>query len=271
MEIEEDLPTGFQSDKPLSKPLKSAIKVFLLSDDSFKTGPNLDGVLVKSEILKDEDQKLLQLVEFAQNGNPVIYRLFDDSKAQVKGALNLIHKKALLKQEVEVVKFVRNKKHLNTLNLGIPQVRSADEFKKVKSELSGLGISRSGSLKLWLDLAVTENFLNLEDYINMGFDGGLINLDQLAYQVGGFDPEGEENIFYGKQVKALIKLLEPSLKLLHKEKIPVLAYGSLALNDDLLSFLMESGVYGIAVEYVNTFSIQERLRLIERRIIRSRS
>ena len=227
--------------------------------------------MIDSKNIKDHDQKLLQLVEFASSSQQVIFKLFDDPSAPVRGSLNLIHKTDLLKQEVEIFQFARNKKHLANVSLAVPLTRSVEEFKKIKQSLLSLGVSRNSSLKLYLELSVAENFLNLEDYLEVGFDGALLNLDQLAYLVSGFDPEGQEAVFYNQQVKALEKLLQPALKLMHQEGVSSLAYGSLALHDDLLTFLMDHGVWAIACDYINSYSIHERLRLIERRIIRSRS
>jgi phosphoenolpyruvate synthase/pyruvate phosphate dikinase len=134
-----------------------------------------------------------------------------------------------------------------------------------------LGITRQGNLKLWVELSVPENFLNLEEYLEKGFDGVLINLDELTTRIGGFNPKSEEGIFYRKQVKAVLKLLEPALKLLHKEKILTVVTGELAIHDDVLDFLVEKGAYGISVDSTNFLSIHERLRLIEKRVIKLRS
>lgn len=249
---------------------KSAVKVFLQTDQSFRTELEADGAIIASDTNPDFDRKILQLTDSAQTlaGKPVIFKLTDNPEGQVRGALQLIHRPNLLRADVEAVKFARHKKHHANVGVCIPLVRSPEELARMKMELSGLGITRQGNLKLWVELSVPENFLNLDEYLDQGIDGVLINLDGLSVRVGGFDPEAEEGIFYAKQVKAVLKLLEPGLKLLHKEKIPAVAAGTLAIHDDVLDFLVGKGIYGISVDFANFLSIHERLRLVEKRVIK---
>ncbi len=275
-EADQLLPEEFKTEKLEQPKFKSVVKVFLQTDGSFKTDHDADGAIVNSidhSGINNADGKILHLVETAQSlsGKPVIFNLFDNPKSSIRGALQLIHRLQSLKDEVEVVKFARNKKHLANIGICIPFLRSAEELLRLKIELSSLGITRQGNLKLWVEFSVPENFLNLEEYLEKGIDGVLINLDELSVRIGGFDPQAEEGIFYSKQIKAVLKLLEPTMKILHKEKIPAIATGSLAIHDDVLDFLIERGIYGISVDFANFLSIHERLRLIEKRVIKSRS
>lgn len=273
--VGEIIPKGFAPQQTGSQKIRSTVKILLQADDSFRTEQDLDGVLISSAAGSDFDQKLLQLVEFATavSPNPAIFKLFDsrDKNLQVRGALNLLHNGQDLKKDAEAILFARNSKGLANVYPAVSFVRSSSEFGKLKQALAGLKISRSANLKLYLELAVPENFLNIGEYLEVGFDGAIVNLDELSYWVGGFDPNGEEANFYKKQVKAIIGLTGPVFNTLRKEKVPIIAAGELALHDDVLGYLIEEGLWGLGVNFANFNSIHERIRLIEARIVRLRS
>ncbi len=247
----------------------TATKIFLNLDESLNLDKNIDGIVIAADKFLDEEKKLWHLVEVSSSFNhiPVIYKLPDHIEmfGGLRGSLRLIHDQKLLKQEVDNFLFARNKKQLLNVHLAIPYVRSSNELLQIKRDLAALGVNRKGSLKLWLELSTPENIVNLEEYLIAGVDGVILNLDELASWVNGFDPSAQESIFYQKQVKALIKLLEDGIKILHKSKIPVLATGKLVTNDELLIFLIDKGIYGISVDRNNAYSINEYLHLLESR------
>ncbi|MBI2595631.1 hypothetical protein HYW46_02755 [Candidatus Daviesbacteria bacterium] len=251
---------------------KSSVKVFLEMGDDYKIARGIDGVFIKGEKVTDYDTKILQLVEAGITfpAAPIIFRLPDikEGFGGVRGTLKLIHSDTILKKEAEIYLFCRHKKGLLNAAIGIPFTRSVQEFLQIKRDLAVLGISRKGSLKLWFEMAAPENILNLEDYLMAGFDGAIINLDELAAWLGGFNPEEPESIFYKKQVGAMVKFLEDGLKVLHKAGIPMLASGKLALHDDVLAFLINKGVWGINVDFSNIFGIHDHLRFVEKRNLR---
>ena len=126
-------------------------------------------------------------------------------------------------------------------------------------------------MQLWLEIAVPENIVNLEDYLVAGLDGIVLNLDELISHLNGFDASHEELLFYKNEAKALMSFLEDGLKLLHKSKIPFIAYGTLSLYPQVLEFLTEKGVFGIVVERYEVSSAHELLHQTERRLILRRS
>ncbi len=277
------------SDLPIQKPQsggekafqKSTLKVFSVLAENFVIEKDADGVLICAEKFgKNEnprenfEEKAFALVESASSfaAKPVIFKLSDKKQrgGGVRGALELIHGHGLLKEEVEAFLFARHKKGLLNTQIAIPFVRSVNEFLQLKRDLATLGVSRKGSLKLWMEVAVPENVSNLEEYLNSGLDGIILNLDELARWMGGFDPSEPESDFYQKQVSALLKFLEDGLKILHRANIPVIALGSLALHDDVLSFLIEKGVWGLSFEVTDLASLHLRVRELERQTLRQR-
>lgn len=266
---------------PVEKPkLKSSVRVFLDLSEGFELVENINGILIRAEELSglseiDKfEQLVFRLVEAGSTGPElqVIMKLSDlvESRDGVRGSLRLLHQKSLLKGEVEAFLFARRKKNLLNLSLAIPFTRSVNEFLEIKRELASLGVSRKGSLKLWLELCVPENILNLDEYVESGLDGVIINLDELSSFLGGFDHQTPESIFYKKQIKALIKLLEDGLKLLNKSKVPFLVSGELSLHDEVLHFLIDKGVYGIIANQTLANSLDQHLRFMETRVVRAK-
>lgn len=253
---------------------KSTIKVFLNIADSLKIERNVDGVIICGEKQNDFDTKVMQVVEAALScdPSPLIFKLPDiqDNKGGVRGTLRLIHSSDLLKKETEAILFARNKKHLLNVSVAIPFVRSVDEFLQIKRDLAALGVMRKGSLKLWLEAAVVENLINLDEYILAGLDGVILNLDELASWIGGYDHATEAGIFYRKQVRALIILVDQAIKKLHNAGVKVLVSGSLALHDDVLDYLVETYVYGICVDFAHAPDIKSHLNFLENRLVRSK-
>lgn len=254
--------------------LKSGVKVFLDISEGMVTKEGIDGVYLQSEKIPNFEEKIFKLVDAAtlDPDNTVLFKLSDEieQKGGVRGTLRLIHQSSLLKKDVEALLFARNKKNLGNVSVVVPYVRSSDEFLQIKRDLAALGVSRKGSLKLWLELCVPENIINLEEYTVAGLDGVVINLDELSSLIGGFDPEVPESVFYSKQIKALLKLLEDKLKYLHSQRIPFLVTGALSLHDEVLAFLISKGVYAIVASLNYAESLDEHLRFMEKRVIRSR-
>ncbi len=271
-----DYPAPIYTEKTAEEKMaKSSMRVFLEMGDDLKISHDVDGILIKAEAVTDMDKKILQLVEagITLPKAPIIFKLPDikEGFGGVRGTLKLIHGGQILRQEVAAVLFARNKKELLNIAVAVPFVRSVRELLQIKRDLAVLGISRKGSLKLWLEIATPENILNIEDYLTTGFDGALINLDELAAWIGGFNPEEPESIFYQKQVTALLKFLSDGLKILHKAGIPILASGSLVLHDDILAFLISAGVWGVSLSSANIVGMHEYLRFVEKRHIRGRA
>lgn len=254
--------------KEEQKIIKSAVKLFLNLSSGFATATNFDGILVEGERVEGFENTVFKLAEAALSfyHKPVIYKLPDIVDGDISGALRLINQPKILDEVTSAFLFVRNKKDILNVEIAIPTVRSFEELMQIKRELAVRGISRKSILKIWQETAVPENIINIEDYLAGGVDGVILNLDQLQKHLGGYGvTEGE---FYKKQVQALIKFIEPSFKILHREKVPVLAKGELAIHPDVLDFLIKAGVWGIvANNLIEAESLPEHLNWAERRMV----
>lgn len=261
---------------------RSVVKVFLDLSAGLVIEREVDGIFIASEKIFDLNKPresfenlVFKLVESAHtfSPSPILFKLADKSEGmgKVRGALRLLHQKNLFDPLIEALDFVRHKKGLLNIHIVIPFVRTVSELMQIKRELAVKKLMRKNSLKQWLEVAVPENIINLENYLVTGLDGVVLNLDELIAHLNGFDHQEQELTFYKNEVEGLLKFLEDGCKLLHKAKIPFLAFGNLTLNPTVLDFLIEKGVYGIIVEKYEAHSVRELLQLSERRLVLRRS
>lgn len=230
--------------------LKSAVKLFLNMSSGFALATHLDGILIEGEKILNFDEAVFKLHEAALTlrGCPVIYKL--------SSVEHLIHQKSVLDEAAKIFLFVRNKRNIENVELAIPTVHSVDELLQLKRELSAREINRKGTLKIWWEAGTPENIINLENYLEAGIDGVILNLDLLNQLIGGQD------------TKALEKFLEPAFKILHKAKIPVLVKGEMVAKSDIINWLIKAGVFGLVINSLaEAENLPEYLAWTEKRLV----
>lgn len=261
---------------------KSAVKVFFDLSQGLTVEKEVDGIYIATEKIFDLnkphesfDNLVFRLVESATtfSNSPIFLKLADKSEGmgKVRGTLRLLHQKSLLDPLLQALDFGRHKKGLNNIHIVIPFVRGVNELLQIKRELAAKKLMRKASLQYWMEVAIPENVINLEEYLLVGIDGVVLNLDELIAHVNGFDPAEGELALYKNEVDGLIMFLEDGIRLLHKSKIPFIAYGSLSFYPKVLEFLVEKGVYGVVVERYEAHSAKDLLHQAERRLILRKS
>ncbi len=251
------------------KLIKSTVKVFMDLTNGFTINKDLDGVIIRPSYSLDDETLIFKIAEAAISfsGKPVIYQLADDPADELRGALRLIHDSNLFNKSINVLDLVRTKKQLYNVNLSVPFVRSAGELLQVKKLLHDRGFQRQGSFKLWMEVSLPENIINLDSYLLAGVDGVVINIDSLMLNLYGI--KGHElELGYKEEVQTLIKFLKPALDRLHKEKILTLVLGLNILHPTLFDYLLEAGVYGIVANNpIEADSLPEHISWSEKRMI----
>ena len=261
---------------------RSVVKVFLDLSKILTVERPFDGIYIASEHIFDLNKPrdsfenlVFKLVEVATTypDVSVLFKLADKSEGmgKMRGALRLLHQDSLLNPMIEAADFARHKRALANIHLVIPFIRGPNELLQIKRELAAKGLARKSSLEIWMEVAVPENISNLEDYLLVGIDGVVINLDEMISHFSGFDLEHEELTFYKKEVSGLLKFMEDALKLLHKSKTPFIAIGTLCLYPEVLEFLVEKGVSGIVAERFEAHSAHDLLNQAERKLVLRRT
>ena len=273
-----------QNDAPCKGRVKirSAVKIFYDLSQGFIIQKEVDGIYIASEKIFNlnkprysYDEMVLKLVESAHTfaDSPVLFKLADmeEGMGKVRGCLRLLHQKSLLDPMLSALDFARHKRGLLNVHIVIPFVRGVGELLQIKRELAVKKLMRKNSLQMWLETAVPENILNLQDYLIAGIDGVVLNMDELVAHLNGFDPKEAELAFYKNEVDGLLIFLYEGIRFLHKAKIPFIACGSLAFYPKVLEYLVEKGVYGIVAQSYDAHSAYELLHQTERRMILRRS
>lgn len=258
---------------------KSAVKVFLdLSSGGFTIEKDVEGIYIASEKIFDLNKPqesfenlVFKVVESAVTfpNSPIFLKLADKSEGmgKVRGCLRLLHQKSIFDPLIEVVDFARHKKGLLNVHIVVPFVRGVNELLQIKRELAAKKLMRKNSLQIWMEVATPENIINLENYLVGGIDGVVLNLNELIAFFNGFDPLEGNLAFYKNEVEGLLKFLEDGIRLLHKSKVPFIAYGNLTLDPKVLEFLVEKGVYGLVAEKYEAHSAHDLLNQVEKRIV----
>lgn len=179
-----------------------------------------------------------------------------------------------LEQNLEFAKsfiFFKNKKKLDC-QIVLPQTFSVDEFLNLKRQFAGLGIYSKGSLKIWKQFLTASDFINVGNYIDAGFDGAVIDLDKAVELITGIDA----NLFLSEPHLDLVNSVETFFKDLGFTKLikshkQVLVTGKSINSEELLTYFIKSGVWGVACKQNTIDSQREHISFLEKTIGRKSS
>lgn len=232
---------------------KGSTKIFYDATDGFSPDQDIEGVIMDSSLLNPDgvkldrlEYKIWKLTEICLNNYslPILYKL----------------DKTNLREDAEVVSFIRHKRQLLNLQIGIPACKSSTDLAGIKRELASWGLFRKGSLKFWVEFGSVENFINLNEYIDVGIDGMVINIDLLVQSLYG----SVEEIDIKKVSLDIKKYLENNLSQLKKANLPILLFGSLLRSDDLIRFLVEKKIWGVVINTSEQYGLKHYIREIEK-------
>lgn len=245
----------------------TATKVFW-NLDSLVVDPRSDGVVLAAETTAGIEELRFKLVETAHSfvGKEVILKFghYPSEFGVGGGCFELLQRKSLLEREVEAVLLARNKRQLLNVSVALPLVRSVAELMEMKRTLSAIGITRKGSLKLWMEVMVPENLINFDQYAMVGIDGVILNLDSLQAWLGGFNPDMPESMNAKVNVQALGLFLETYLRKVTKVKLPILVTGQLLQSPEMLKLLVKLGIWGILPHPANSEEMRWQLAKLEK-------
>lgn len=232
--------------------IKTATKI-LLDYQGGNVDLNCDGVFLRLEKFDADfvNEKISKLAGIGDNPTVIFYPQFTEGQIQ-----DLQFAKTFL--------FFRNKKKLDA-SVVLPQTFSKDEFLKIKTDFASVGIYSKGTLKIWKEFETVQDFLNLDDYLDAGFDGALINLDKIIQIVTGVDTEKfliEPKIDRTSSVEKFFK--ELGFNKLVKNHKQVLIIGKSIQNEEILNFFIKSGVWGITLEKNVLEGLREHISFLEK-------
>lgn len=235
----------------------TATKIFLDFNNDILTTLNSDGVLLNIRKMDTDliSEQLIKIQKFDIKPKIIFFPDFS-----VKFEDNLKYAKEFL--------FFKNKKLLD-VSIVLPETFSVNEFLNLKREYASLGIYSKGNLKIWKQFNTVADFLNLDEYLDAGFDGALIDLDKISKIVCGIEGKDALDI---DQIEAIEKFFKNlGLMKIIKNSKPVLLKGQLAKNEELLNFFIKSGVWGICFENGSTGPMKDHISFLEKQALKKLS
>jgi pyruvate,water dikinase len=167
-----------------------------------------------------------------------------------RGARRLIENPDELEMELSAVKKVRNKENAKNVSIAVPYARTSEELKELKKQISALGLRRSSTFKIFLVVQVPSNVIEIEEYIDLGIDGVVIDIDTLSQLVLGVDKDNPKvSVSYKDINDSLLWMVQRVIKACNKSNIHSQVTGQiLNSNTEFIKELVKGGVTSISVD-----------------------
>lgn len=255
-ETEESEMLGESAQAP-KRHLKTATKIFLDYKGEVVNEFGSDGVLIniKSLSVDKVNEEIERISKFSNSGK------FIFSPDLPKDSVNNL-------EFAKLFIFFKNKKKLDA-QIILPATFSVDEYMQLKRDFATIGIYSKGLLKLWKQFNTVGDFLNLEGYLDAGFDGAIIDLDNIAKLVIGLESDEILTNMKSDWINAFEKFFkEMGLSKIIKSGKQVLIKGKLIQNEELLNYFIKSGVWGFALEGGLVNSLKQHIGFLEKQHIK---
>jgi len=162
-----------------------------------------------------------------------------------------IYQPVMFDSEIEAVKKVRHKNRITNLSIEINGARDLGSLMEMKKHLSGKGLIRSSSFKLWVDVATPQMIDYIEDLDTLGVDGLVIRVGNLLkLYTGKNDWQPNQKI-----VKWLMHIIEIS----KKTKLPHLFEVNSKWEVGDLKELLTQGLTNVSLDLMEEEPCRERL------------
>lgn len=242
-----------------------------------------------SEFIEKLSSQLMTFCD-AFNPRPVVYRATDFKTNEYRnldggkeyepeepnpmlgyrGAYRYIHDPETFKLELEAIKRVRNKNGMKNLWLMLPFVRTVKELEDVKQILSGVGLHRSPTFKLWMMVEIPSNVILLDKFIEVGIDGVSVGTNDLTMLILGTDRDNSEVAKeFDERNEAVKWALEKIISTCHKYKITSSICGqSVSSYPEILENVVRSGITSVSVSPDVLESVRKHIAEIEKELVK---
>lgn len=211
--------------------VRRSIKLYTTFSGTYILDQVVDGYFLHSEQFTSHDQKLLVLLEtmLAKHPHDILYQV----------------SKRFYKSDAAAVKYCRNQKKYDNINLVFNGDQPVAEILELKRDLAVEGVTRKGKMKFWLLASTPASLIRIEESIAEGFDGVIIDLNMQsallhAKHISELNPE--------QDIVSLLKFLEPVVKELNSLKVPLMFLGNLLAQDKMLEKVIKWGSVGVIID-----------------------
>ncbi|MDP1710405.1 MAG: hypothetical protein Q8L46_00460, partial [candidate division WWE3 bacterium] len=151
----------------------------------------------------------------------------------------------------------KRKVGLKNLHLILPPVRTVDGMRELKRYLSGEKVQRGPNLKFFFQAAYPSNVVLMEQFLQIGVDGVILNEPELAKSMLGTTERVEPD-------ESLAWAIKESQRQCQLESVPLL-YRTNQIRDWVLMELAKVGVGGIVVPASQHPDFSKLLQQVEER------
>ena len=186
-----------------------------------------------------------------------------------RGAFRYVNDPKVFNLELEVVKYIREKKELQNLHLMIPFVRTPEELAQVKKLITKSSLSKSHSFQLIMMVEIPSNVILIEDFIREGIDGVSIGSNDLTMLLLGTDRDNEEVAIerFDERNDTVLWAIERVIKTCKKHGVKSSICGQApSLFPDLVEKLVQWGITSISVSADAIDSTRATIHRIEKKM-----
>lgn len=235
------------------QPILTATKVYVCLDEadlaSATAKRQVDGVLFNSA----KNIKAETLTKFANtfSPRPVIYHT---------SSVNF-------KAELETIKKIRHKLDLKNLWIILPLIRTMQELVETKQIINKIGLYRSPSFKIFMNIKIPSNVILIDKFIEAGIDGIFIDSNHLTSSILGIEENNDELIINSKN-EAVLWTIEKVVKTAQKYHIPSILSN---FSTSTLEHLIKLGITSVCVSSGEIERKRGEIAWIEGRILHGKN
>ena len=225
------------------------------------------------EYSKDISEKICEVVNLAQ-GNQVILSLgssivgefraltrgkeFEshDLDNSVHGLPHYIANKDLLKRVLMIVRRVRNVYKKRNIDIAIHSPRNGPLMKDFKKSLSAAGLRRTSTFGIYAVIDNPTEVIIADEIFESKIDGVVLNMPRIVRVMQGFAMD-ELDAKYNLGINSSFKIVDTVKDITRNTQRQIIVI--VENNRDLIKYCVQTGIYGISVNYQD---IKESRRLV---------
>lgn len=209
----------------------------------------------------DVESAKLTALGLENEAKKYIYRVGDLGEGTLEWLQNMDRVRHDLHRVIELEKLTNQ-----NIEVCFPYCRSVIEYQTLRAVVVKMNYSLRKMF--WLEMATPENMLNIEQYLEQGIRGVVINVDKLAHLLQGLDNEVSKAVV-PNQTEVLDSVIGIGIKKLHRANCRVLIAGERVYDAELLDLAVRWGVWGVVTNQVNYEVVAQMLEQSERRIFQN--
>lgn len=215
------------------------------------------------EYARDISEQICELVDLAQ-GNQVLLSIGSSTMGEFRsltrgkefeayplddsthGLVHYISNKELLKRILMILRRVRNIYKKRNVDIAIHSPMNGSYVKEFKKSLSAAGLRRTSTFRVYAIVDNPTEVILADEILDSNIDGLVLNMPRIVRIMQGFDMNDNE-AKYNLGVNSAFKIVDAIVDITRSTSRHIIVMGE--NNKDLIKYCVQTGVYGISVNY----------------------